>query len=243
VNDTFAAKLGGAAAAIGQRVTRESTPRSPEQTYEIVGVVKDSTYAALKDDPYPTMYYAITQRPAGQSVQLMVRSSLPAAATTAGVTTAMAALDPRIAVAYTVVPTMIHDAMVQERLLAALSSGFGVLAAVLTLVGLYGLVAYTVARRSMEIGVRIALGATRRDIRRLVLRETAVLLAIGAAVGCALALAAGPAAASLLFRVRPYDPAALGGAVGILAIVALIASYLPARRATRIEPVAALRVE
>ena len=99
---------------------------------------------------------------------------------------------------------MIRDMLVQERLLAALSSGFGVLAAVLTVVGLYGLVAYSVARRSTEIGVRMALGATRRNILRLVLREVGVLLAIGAAAGCLLALSAGRAAASLLFRVTPH---------------------------------------
>jgi ABC-type antimicrobial peptide transport system permease subunit len=138
---------------------------------------------------------------------------------------------------------MIRDTLVQERLLAGLSSGFGVLAAVLTMAGLYGLVAYSVARRSTEIGVRIALGATGGDVLRLVLRETAALVAIGATAGCGLALAAGPAAASLLFRVTPYDPVALAGAVGVLAIVALLASYVPARRAARIDPVVALRAE
>jgi putative ABC transport system permease protein len=173
----------------------------------------------------------------------MVRSSLPAAATTSAITGALATLDRRISVRYSIVTTMIRDMLVQERLLAALSSGFGVLAAVLTVVGLYGLVAYSVARRSTEIGVRIALGATRRDILRLVLREVGVLLAIGAAAGCLLALSAGRAAASLLFRVTPYDPAALAGAVAAMAIVAVLASYVPARRATRIEPVDTLRME
>ena len=243
VNELFAAKLGGAAAAIGRRVTRETNPGNPEETYEIVGVVKDSAYTAVKDDPYPTMYFAASQWSAGQSLQLMVRSSLPAAATTSAITGALATLDRRISVRYSIVTTMIRDMLVQERVLAALSSGFGVLAAVLTVVGLYGLVAYSVARRSTEIGVRIALGATRRDILRLVLREVGVLLAIGAAAGCLLALSAGRAAASLLFRVTPYDPAALAGAVAAMAIVAVLASYVPARRATRIEPVDTLRME
>jgi predicted permease len=243
VNARFASNLGGAAAAIGQRITREATPRTPEETYEIVGVVRDSAYTALKDDPYPTMYYSSAQSAAGQSARVMLRSSLPPAATTAAVTAALGELDPRMSVSYTVVPTMIEDTLVQERVLAALSSGFGLLAAVLTMAGLYGLVAYSVTRRLTEIGVRIALGATRRDIVRLVLGETAVLLGVGVAAGCALALAAGPAAASLLFRVTPYDPAALAGAVAALAVVALLASYVPARRAARIEPVVALRVE
>jgi putative ABC transport system permease protein len=243
VNETFAEKLGGAAAAIGQRVTRESTPGTPEETYEVVGVVGNSAYTALKDEPYPTMYYAGTQTDAGLVTRLMVRSSLPPASTTASITAALTNLDPRITVSYTIVPTMIHDTLVQERLLAALSAGFGVLAAVLTMVGLYGLIAYSVTRRSTEIGVRMALGASRTNILRLVLRETGVLLAIGVAVGAAVAMAGGQTASSLLFRVRPYDPLTLIASVLILSAVALAASYGPARRATRIEPVVALRAE
>jgi ABC-type antimicrobial peptide transport system permease subunit len=173
----------------------------------------------------------------------MVRSSLPPSATTAALTAALTSVDPRVSVSYAVLPDMIHDTFLQERLLAALSTGFGALAALLTIVGLYGLVAYSVTRRSTEIGVRLALGATSRDIVRLILGEVGVLLATGALAGSALALAAGPAAASLLFRVKPYDPLALAGAVGALTLVALVASYVPARRATRIEPVAALRTD
>jgi ABC-type antimicrobial peptide transport system permease subunit len=128
-------------------------------------------------------------------------------------------------------------------MLATLSGGFGVLAAILTLVGLYGLIAYTVTRRTNEIGVRMALGAGRAEIARLILRETTLLLVIGAAIGIALALAGGRAAASLLFGVRPTDPIALAAALGFLALIALVASYAPARRATRIEPVVALRID
>ena len=131
----------------------------------------------------------------------------------------------------------------RERLLATLSAGFGVLAAILTLVGLYGLIAYTVTRRTNEIGVRMALGAGRAAIARLILRETAVLLAVGAVVGVLLALAGGRAAATLLFGVRPYDPVLLLLTLVALAGIALVASYAPARRATRIEPVSALRAD
>jgi putative ABC transport system permease protein len=244
VNETFAATLGGAGASVGHRITREPTPRNPEKTYEIVGVVKDSNYRTLKEERYPTMYYAGSQGLLGGTYTgLMIRSALPPAATTAAITAALANIDPRIGVTYAIVPTMIRDTLVQERLLAALSGGFGLLAAILTVVGLYGLIAYSVTRRSTEIGVRMALGATGRDILRLVLRETAFLLGVGAAAGCVLALAAGPAAASLLFHVAPYDPAALAGAVVTLSMIALAASYVPARRATRIEPVVALRTD
>ena len=243
VNEAFAAHLGGPAAAVGQRITREETPRNPAKSYEIVGVVKNSAYTALKDDPYPTMYYADSQDKPGPGTQLMVRSSLPPTATTAAITAALSNIDPRITVSYSIVPTMIQDTIVQERLLAGLSAGFGVLAAVLTMVGLYGLVAYSVTRRSTEIGVRMALGARGGDIVRLVLREMALLLMIGIGCGAALAIALGQTASSLLFRVRPYDPITLVASIAALAAVAFAASYLPARRATRIDPVVALRAE
>lgn len=243
VNEAFAAKLGGTSAAVGQRITREQTPRNPAKTYEVVGVVKNSAYRALKDDPYPTMNYAGTQDQPYPDMQLMIRSSLPPTATTSAITAALANIDSRINVDYTIVPTMIGDTLVQERVLAALSAGFGALAAVLTMVGLYGLVAYSVTRRSTEIGVRMALGACAGDILRLILRETALLLAIGVGVGVGLAIAGGHTASSLLFRVRPYDPITLLASIALLAAVAFGASYLPARRATRIEPVVALRTD
>jgi ABC-type antimicrobial peptide transport system permease subunit len=142
-----------------------------------------------------------------------------------------------------VLSTNIRDTVVRERLLARLSGGFGVLAAILTFVGLYGLIAYTVTRRTNEIGIRMALGAGRTAIARLILRETSVLLAVGAIVGVALALAGGRAASTLLFGVRPYDPVALLLSLAALAAIAFIASYAPARRAMRIEPVTALRAD
>jgi ABC-type antimicrobial peptide transport system permease subunit len=124
-----------------------------------------------------------------------------------------------------------------------LSGGFGLLAAVLTIVGLYGLIAYTVTRRTNEIGVRLALGATRSDVARVILRETGLLLAIGVGVGILLALIGGRAATALLFNVKPHDPLTLAGAVLGLTLIGILASYGPARRAARIEPVAALRTE
>ena len=138
---------------------------------------------------------------------------------------------------------MIRDTLVQQTLLAWLSGGFAALAAILTMVGLYGLVAYTVSRRTGEIGIRIALGATAANVVTPLLQETGVLLVIGAACGIGLALAGGPTAAALLYKVEPYDLRMLGAAVLLLGIIAAVACVVPARRATRIEPVAALRAE
>ena len=243
VNETFAAKYGGAAAAIGRHFTREITPSSPEKTYEIVGVVRDSNYLTLKDDPYPVAFYASMQgRPSAYPI-LVVRSTLPPNAASSAITAALAGIDRRLEVTYAVVETTIRDTLVQERVVAALSGGFAALAALLTMVGLYGLVAYGVTRRTAEIGVRMALGASRGHIVRLVLGETSLLLAIGIAAGAALALAGARTAASLLYRVEPHDPLTLIAAGVLLSGIALAASFLPARRAARIEPVAALRTD
>jgi predicted permease len=243
VDELFAARMGGVQTAVGRRFTREATPSGPEKTFEIVGVVRTSSYVSLKDEPYPVVYFAASQGPASQRARIMVRSSLPPDSATSAITAALASLDRRIGVRYAVMPAMIRDTLVQDRLLAALSAGFGGLAALLTMVGLYGLVAYSVTRRTGEIGIRLALGATPRNIARLLLGETGVLLAIGAVCGIGLALAGGRAASALLFRVTPSDPATLAAAVALLAVIAVAASFFPARRATRIEPVAALRAD
>jgi predicted permease len=243
VNETFAARLGGPAAAIGRRVTREATPRQPEHTYEIVGVVRNSTYESLKEDTHPVAYYADEQAQGGRYVQAIIRTAVPAATATSAITAAITSADRRIRISYTVLPTMIQDSLVQERVVAALSGGFGALAALLTMVGLYGLIAYSVSRRTGEIGIRMALGAARWDIARLLMVETAQLLAIGTGCGIALAIAGGRAAETLLFGVEPYDPATLAAAAGLLSAIAMAATIAPARRATRIQPVAALRAD
>jgi ABC-type antimicrobial peptide transport system permease subunit len=129
----------------------------------------------------------------------------------------------------------------RDRLMAMLAGSFGLLAAVLATLGLYGVIAYMVARRRNEIGVRVALGADRGRVVQLVLREALLLLAAGLVIGTGLALWAGRAAGALLFGLKPYDPPTLVMAILLLAAVALLASYLPALRASRMEPMSALR--
>lgn len=243
VDELFAGRFGGPHAALGRRFTREATPGGPEKTYEIVGVVRRSSYASLKEEPNPVVYYAGTQGRASRVARTVVRSSLPAASITPAISAALAGADRRLEVTYALMPTMVRDTLVQDRLLAALSGGFGGLAALLTMVGLYGVVAYSVTRRTGEIGIRMALGATSSGIVRMLLRETGWLVTVGAMCGIGLALVGGRAAAALLFRVTPSDPLILSAAVGILTAIAMLASYAPARRATRIEPVAALRAD
>ncbi len=206
VNETFAARLGAnGTSAIGRRFTREPTPSTPATTFEIVGVVRNSTYADLKEPPKPVAFLADGQETGQAFTHLVIRSALPPPVVTAALTRAFADVDPRIGLVYGVLSADIQETLVRERLMATLSGSFAVLAGLLTLVGLYGLNAYTVTRRANEIGVRMALGAGRSAIARLILVETGVVLAAGAVIGIALALAAASAAATLLFGVRPYD--------------------------------------
>ena len=150
---------------------------------------------------------------------------------------------PAIGVDFTVLTTQIGQSLMRDRLMATLAGAFGFLAATLAVLGLYGVSAYMVARRRNEIGVRIALGATRGRVIGLVLREAILLLAIGLAAGLGLAVWAGRAAASLVYGMKPSDPLTLGGAVALLALVAMAASYGPAWRASRLQPMDALREE
>jgi ABC-type antimicrobial peptide transport system permease subunit len=137
----------------------------------------------------------------------------------------------------------LQESLLREQLMANLSGGFGLLAGLLATLGLYGVISYMVARRRNEIGVRIALGADRAGVIRLVLREAILLLGIGLVSGCVVALWVGKAAAALLFGLEPQDPVSLITASSLLAIIALIASYVPARRAAGLDPMVTLRSE
>jgi len=155
----------------------------------------------------------------------------------------VADVNPAIGLQFSVLRNQVRDALVRERLMASLSGFFGLLAGILATVGLYGVISYMVVRRRNEIGIRMALGADRGRVLRLVLREAGTLLAIGVAAGTAISLAATRAAASLLYGLKPYDPFTLAMAAVSLAVIALAASYLPAFRATQIHPTEALREE
>jgi ABC-type antimicrobial peptide transport system permease subunit len=152
-------------------------------------------------------------------------------------------VSPAIMVDYQAFDEMIREGLLRERLMATLSSFFGALAALIAAVGLYGVMSYLVVRRTNEIGIRMALGANRRNILGLVLREAATLLIVGLAAGGVLAVAAGYAAGSLLFGLKSTDAGILGMAAALLAVVAIAASYLPAWRAARLDPMNALREE
>lgn len=152
-------------------------------------------------------------------------------------------LNPEIRSDFSVFRKDIENRLIRERMMALLSGFFGALAGLLTMIGLYGVISYIVVTRRNEIGVRMALGASRGNIVGMVLRQTVVLLALGTALGAASAVAVTRGVSSLLFGLQPDDPASFIGASILLIAVALIASFLPARRASRVDPMVALRYE
>jgi predicted permease len=244
VNEEFARQYTGGQNPIGRSFRRESTSLEPEREFQIVGLVKTTKYIDLRDKPAPIIYLPVSQQPVqGTDAQLVIRSGESFSALTAEVRNAVAEINPTISISFQNFHTMIEDSLLQERLMARLSEFFGFLAALLATVGLYGVISYMVVRRTSEIGVRIALGADRAGILSLILREAGVLLGIGIGVGALFALAAGKTAGSLLYGLKSYDPLTLLGSMLLLGAVAVVASAIPARRASRLDPMVALREE
>lgn len=242
VNQSFARKLGLGADPIGQRFRREATPSKPETVFEIVGFVKDTKYHNLRDEFVPIAFLSIAQDAESDPFeQIVIRSGTSLAGTTSGVRSATEQVSKSIGLNFRIFEDIVHDGLTRERLMATLSSMFGILAVIIASVGLYGLMSYIVARRTNEIGVRIALGANRANIVRLILRQASGLLAAGIGIGLAFALMATRMAQSMLFGLKPYDARTFMLGAILLATVTLLASYLPAHRAARLEPMTALR--
>jgi putative ABC transport system permease protein len=241
VTETFARKFLGSGNPVG-RIFRKT--ETPDQAYQIIGLVKDTKYYQLREDPVPLAFFSFTQANGPEeNSTLMIRSEDPLGSLISSVKRTASEINPAMVLNFSVLKTQIREGLLREQLMATLSGFFGALAAILATVGLYGVISYMVIRRRNEIGVRMALGAKRSDILLMVLREAAILLGIGLAVGTGLALAAGTAASSMLYGLKPRDPLTLGAAIVGTAAVALVASLSPAQRAARLHPMAALREE
>jgi len=207
-------------------------------TFEIVGVVKDSASIGLRDLDQHMLYV-----PRGQGV-LHVRSAVPPASLTASIEAAVRQLDPNVPIFNVrTIDQQIDRSMRTERTFARLSSTFGILALVLSAVGLHGVIANAVSRRRKELGMRLALGAEPRRILRLVLGEAGLLVALGAAAGLPCALLTGRAIRSLLFGIQSGDWKSVTAALGVLIVIAAFSAWIPARRASRVDPMIALRAE
>jgi predicted permease len=243
VNEQFARKIFQGKNPIGRTFRREEFGSNPDTAFQVVGVVRNTKYYELREDFQPIAYVPETQEQPGNGAQFVLRTSAPMGEFYRNAEAALAEIHPAIGVDFRVLTQQIQESLMRDRLMATLAGSFGILAALLAVLGLYGVIAYMVARRRNEIGVRIALGSTRGGVVRLVLREAVLLLAVGMAIGLGLVLWAGQGAASLIYGMKPRDPLTLGSAVVLLAAVALLASYAPAWRASRLQPMDALREE
>ncbi len=243
VNEAFARQL-RETNPVGRRVVVETTPNESETAYEIVGVARDAKFETIKEELIPVMYLASLQdlQP-GVGRQFLIRTTLPQAEITASLNRALREVSPSLDTNFEWFRTLVQSSMLRERLMATLSAFFGVLALVLATIGLYGILSYGVATRTNEIGIRIALGADTRKVVGFILREAFLLVLIGIAAGIPAVLLVARFASTLLFDLSPTDPISLIGAGLVLLIVAVVAAYLPARRATRIDPLVALRYE
>lgn len=244
VNQTFVRRYLNGANPIGQTLRTGAEPDYPSTVYQIVGVIPDTQYNDLRSPTKPMTFAPMSQFPApAQWTAVLIRSDVAPSAVQAAVKRRLAQWHPELHPDYDVLQTIIRNGMLPERLMAMLSGFFGALAALLAMVGLYGVISYLVARRQNEIGIRLALGARRGQVVGLVMREAGSMLAGGVGIGIGLSLAGARAAHSLLFGVRAYDPLTLAAGVLLLATVAAAASFLPARRASKLDPMTALRCE
>jgi putative ABC transport system permease protein len=229
---------------VGKSFWVETTPNTPQTRYEIVGLVKSTKYNNVREDFQPLAYFPQAQAArVGLYDQLLISANVPLADLTGGLKRATGALSPQSTIKFEVLREQIQNSLMSERLMATLSGFFGLLALVLACVGLYGLVSYGVASRTHEIGIRLALGAQPRDVRLMILRESLLLVLVGVAVGLPCALTAPRLVAAFLFGLTPADPLSISLAVGALVVAALAAGYIPARRATKVDPLIALRYE
>lgn len=244
VNETFLRRFIGVHSPIGAAVRTFAEPGYPEALYQIVGVVKDTKYGSLRGEVPPEIFVPAPQHPnPGPWATVMIRSSASLSGVATAVKECIRQADPLVRLGTFPLRKQVLDGLARERLMAWLSGFFGALAAVLVAIGLYGLVSYITLMRRNELGIHLALGAQRFDILWLVLRQGLNLAVIGVTLGLGGALALTRFLSGLLFGVSPSDPWTLIAISSFLTSVAMLACWLPARRAAGADPMAALRTE
>jgi predicted permease len=243
VNETFARQAFGTMPAVGQHLKQR------DAIYEIVGVVRDSHYTSVREDAPATVYQTFLQTRTGRGqMALYVRVSTAPGAVLSQVRQAVQDIDPNLPLfeIHTLAEEM-AAVLIRDRLIATLSTVFSTLALLLACVGLYGLLAFSVVQRRAEMGIRIALGANRRNVIWTVMREGLWLVGVGILIGVPTALALGRVASNrmsgLLFGLASTDPLTIAAATLVLMVMAAVAGYVPARRASRVDPMIALRTE
>jgi predicted permease len=240
VNEAFAHQLLPGEDAVGKRF-KQGAGKGP--WLQIVGVVEDGMYRSLGEKPSPTVFGNMEQGWRSNTT-LVARSPLAEAETTRLLRRAVAELDPSLTIYESgSVSNQLALALFPARLVAVVLGSFGLLAVVLAATGVYGIMAYAVSRRTREIGIRMALGAAPAQVLRVVLNRTAVLVGVGTAIGLAISLAAGQFFGQILSGVSARDPLTYACAIALMAAVAFIACWVPARRAIKVDPLTALRME
>jgi predicted permease len=244
VNETLARRFFPKGDALGKYFRVHAGPGKPEPPIQIVGLAKDAKYESLREEAHATAYFPIAQITEDAEEQVFeLRTAARPSALVPSVQEAIAGVSKAIPLEFHTLAEQVDDSLVQERLLATLSTFFGALALVLAMIGLYGALSYLVAQRQREFGIRMALGAPRDSILRLVMRDVIIVLAGGLAAGACLALVTVSMLQKMLFGLAPHDTFTFIAAIGVLSAVAIVAGYLPARRAMRVNPLVALRYE
>ena len=242
VNESFARKFGLGREAIGKRMARGGL--DAELDTEIVGLVRDARYNDVKRPAPPLFYWPYRQDDANGSITFYARTTLPPDDLLRTIPTLIAQLDPNLPVnELKTLPQQVRENVVLDRMIGILSTAFALLATLLAAVGLYGVLAYTVAQRTREIGLRMALGADARRLRAMVLGQVGRMTLVGGIVGTLVALGLSRFARSLLYEIEGTNPIVVAGAILALSVVALGAGSVPAHRASRIDPMRALRDE
>ena len=241
VNEAFAKKFKLGRDAVGKHMKRgEGTPLD----IEIVGLVQNTKYSEVKQEIPPVFFYPYQQSGRVGSINVYVRSAGDPAHVLRSIRSVVARLDPNLPIEdLKTMPQQVRENVFLDRMISTLSASFAVLATLLAAVGLYGVLAYTVSQRTREIGLRMALGADSGRVRFMILKQVGWMTLVGVIVGVTGAYYLGKAAASLLFQLEPYDPLVIGSSVVVLTLVALGAGYIPAYRASRVQPMQALRYE
>jgi predicted permease len=241
VNETFAKRFGLGRDAVGKHMGDNGNDSLP---LLIVGLVADAKYSAVKDKIPPLFFLPYRQDTTLGSIAFYAKSALPPAQILRAIPPVMKKLDPNLPVEQLkTMPQQVKENVVLDRIISLLTVSFALVATLLAAVGLYGVLAYTVAQRTREIGVRMALGADARSVRVMVLRQVGVLTLIGGTIGIAGALLIGRGARNLLFGLAGHDPMVFALSCVVLALVGLAAGYLPARKASKVDPMQALRYE
>jgi len=244
VNETLARRFFPNSDPLGKYFRIETPTGKPAPAIQIVGLVRDAKYGDLREETFAQAFFPIAQIPENDEAEnFEIRTAVRPFVMAPAVQEAIAGVNKGIPVEFRTLSEQVDDSLVQERLLATLSGFFGGLALLLAMIGLYGALSYLVTQRQTEFGIRMALGALPGSILRLVMRDLALVLAAGVGAGVCISLAAVGVLQKMLFGLAPRDPFTMTAAILTLSGVAILAGYLPARRAMRVDPMVALRYE